>query len=192
MNRRQIMEEIRQEILICPKCDLCRSRTVAVPGSGPLDADIMFIGEAPGKQEDLKGEPFVGAAGKLLESLLGLIGLSRDEVFITNVVKCRPPGNRDPKPDEIASCNPYLVSQVALIEPRVICTLGRFAMQTVVDPEMSITRSHGVPVRRSGIIYYPMYHPAAALYRDELKLIMKEDMLRLKALLEKEFGSAGE
>ncbi|MDD3928158.1 MAG: uracil-DNA glycosylase [bacterium] len=186
MNRAQVLEEIRQEILVCPKCDLCESRITAVPGSGPLDADIFFVGEAPGQQEDLNGVPFVGAAGKLLTSLLSMIGIEREEVFITNVVKCRPPDNRDPRPDEISSCNPYLVSQIALIEPKVICTLGRFAMQTVIDPEMSITRSHGVPVRRSGIIYFPMYHPAAALYRGELKQIMKEDMLRLKALIDNE------
>ncbi|MDD4152514.1 MAG: uracil-DNA glycosylase [bacterium] len=186
MSRARVLEEIRQEILVCPRCDLCKSRTNAVPGAGSLNANIFFIGEAPGQQEDLKGEPFVGTAGKLLDSLLEMIGIKREEVFITNVVKCRPPGNRDPRPDEISSCNPYLVSQIALIEPIFICTLGRFAMQTVIDPEMSITRDHGIPVRRSGVIYFPMYHPAAALYRGELKQMMKEDMLRLKALIDSE------
>jgi DNA polymerase len=146
----------------------------------------MFVGEGPGAEEDQQGRPFVGAAGQLLTHLLTSIGIAREDVFITNVVKCRPPGNRDPLPEEIAACNDYLLTQIALLMPRAICTLGRFAGQTLIDKAMSITREHGRPRRISGILYVPLYHPAAALHKQELIGALEDDFRKLRATLEKE------
>ncbi|MCI0561232.1 MAG: uracil-DNA glycosylase, partial [Nitrososphaera sp.] len=151
------------EVVGCPLCKLARTRNNAVPGEGQLSAKIMFIGEAPGRSEDEKGRPFVGAAGKILDELLKKAGIERPQVFITNVVKCRPPGNRVPEDDEVAACKPYLDRQVALIRPRVICVLGRTAYSSLLGGS-SITANRGKIVERSGQKYFLTIHPAAAIY----------------------------
>jgi len=155
-----------------------------VPGEGPEDAEIMFIGEAPGFHEDQQGRPFVGAAGRFLEELLGIIGLKREQVFIANVIKCRPPGNRDPLPEEIEACKPFLDRQIELIQPRLVVTLGRFSMARAF-PKARISRIHGQPRKIGGVIYYPMYHPAAALHQPSLRSTVEEDMRRIPELLQR-------
>ncbi len=155
-----------------------------MPGEGPDTADIMFIGEGPGFHEDRQGRPFVGAAGQYLDELLGKIGLQREDVYIANVVKCRPPGNRDPQPDEISACRPYLDKQIELIRPRLVVTLGRFSMQRYF-PGASISRIHGQAKRVGNVIYYPMFHPAAALHQPRWRRLVEEDMLRIPELLAK-------
>jgi len=182
MSKAELMEEVASEVRTCVKCDLWESRRNAVPGEGNVDATVLFIGEAPGYWEDLRGRPFVGAAGKLLDSLLSRIGLPRSEVFITNVVKCRPPENRDPRPIEVDACTPYLNRQVRLIQPKFVVTLGRHSANYVFSKAKlgeveSITRVRGrvYQTRLLGlpICLVPMYHPAAVLhnprYRDELE-----------------------
>ncbi len=144
----------------------------------------MFVGEAPGEQEDLQGKPFVGAAGKLLAELLESINLRRDEVYITNIVKCRPPNNRPPRKDESESCRPYLKRQIALINPRVICPMGNSAIGTLLGSDESVTAVHGIPFEVGSITYFPMYHPAAALYTVALKRVMQDDFRKLRALLD--------
>ena len=176
------LEELNRQIAVCQRCQLGKMRTRAVPGEGPPDARIMFIGEAPGFHEDRQGRPFVGAAGKFLDELLASIGLKREEVFIANVIKCRPPGNRDPRPEEIAACRPYLDRQIELIKPRIIVTLGRFSMARYFPGE-SITRIHGQPRRDRGVIYYPMFHPAAALHQPRWRSLIEQDMKRIPELL---------
>jgi uracil-DNA glycosylase family 4 len=173
-----------KQILVCTKCILSHGRTHSVPGEGPEDADIIFIGEAPGFHEDRQGRPFVGAAGKFLEELLATVDLKREDVYITNVVKCRPPGNRDPQSEEIAACKPYLDGQIDLIRPRLIVTLGRFSMQRYF-PGASISRIHGQAKRVGNVIYYPMFHPAAALHQPRWRNLVEEDMLRIPDLLVK-------
>jgi DNA polymerase len=148
----------------------------------------MFVGEGPGGEEDAQGRPFVGAAGRLLTNLLRTIDVDRREVFITNVVKCRPPGNRDPLPEEIEACNEYLLTQIALIKPKIICTLGRFAGQTLIDKGLGISREHGKARRISGILYVPLYHPAAALHQQGLSGALEADFRGLRAILDKELG----
>jgi uracil-DNA glycosylase family 4 len=178
------LTELYKEIRACRKCILSQGRTNAVPGEGPEHADILFIGEGPGFHEDRQGRPFVGAAGKYLEELLERIGLKREEVYIANVVKCRPPGNRDPLPEEIEACRPYLDKQIDLIRPRLIITLGRFSMQRYF-PGASITRIHGQPKRVGNMIYYPMFHPAAALHQPKWRNVVDEDFLKIPDLLAK-------
>ncbi|MDP4008008.1 MAG: uracil-DNA glycosylase [Candidatus Peregrinibacteria bacterium] len=183
-----ILTEISEQIKSCEKCGLCKTRTNAVPGSGNPNADIMFIGEGPGKNEDLKGEPFIGAAGKFLDELLNGIELKRSDVFITNIVKCRPPENRDPKPDEVASCYSYLERQVALIKPKLIVLLGRHAMYRFLPRDLQISKVHGEPIEHKGIatekqIYLPMYHPAFALYNGSYRAILHKDFARIPKLL---------
>jgi DNA polymerase len=157
------LDAIAADIRACQKCQLHQGRTKAVPGSGPYTADIMFIGEGPGHHEDQQGLPFVGQSGRLLEEMLGKIGLKRDQVFITNVVKCRPPENRDPLPQEMEACVPsYLLRQIALINPKVIVTLGRFSMG-LFFPGAKITAIHGKAKWEQGRAYLPMFHPAAVL-----------------------------
>jgi len=173
-----------QEVRTCQKCILSEGRTNAVPGEGPKDAEIMFIGEAPGFHEDRQGRPFVGAAGKYLEELLASIGLSREQVYIANVVKCRPPGNRDPQPEEIEACRPYLDKQIELIRPHLIVTLGRFSMQRYF-PGASISRIHGQPKRVGSVIYYPMFHPAAALHQPRWRTLVEQDIAKIPELLAK-------
>jgi uracil-DNA glycosylase family 4 len=178
------LTDLYQEVKVCQKCILAQGRTHAVPGEGPEDAAIMFIGEGPGFHEDRQGRPFVGAAGNYLNELLEKIGLKRDQVYITNVVKCRPPGNRDPEPEEIEACRPYLDRQIDLIRPRLVITLGRFSMQRYF-PNASISRIHGQPKRVGNVIYYPMFHPAAALHQPRWRSMVEEDMLKIPDLLAK-------
>lgn len=177
------LEEIAAKVRVCTLCDLCRTRTNAVPGEGNPTADIMFIGEGPGWHEDRQGRPFVGASGQFLSEMLAKIGLQRDDVFITNVVKCRPPGNRDPLPDEMAACSPYLDGQIEQINPRVVVTLGRFSMSRWF-PNERISRIHGQPQRFGSLVVVPMYHPAAALHQGSLRATIEADMMKLPAILE--------
>jgi len=176
------LTDLYKKIRTCQQCVLAQGRTNAVPGEGPEDARILFIGEGPGFHEDRQGRPFVGAAGQYLEELLGQIGLKREQVYITNVIKCRPPGNRDPEPDEIAACKPYLDRQIDLIRPQLVVTLGRFSMQRYF-PGASISRIHGQPRRVGNVIYYPIFHPAAALHQPRWRVVLEEDMLRIPELL---------
>lgn len=176
------LETLHTRIRQCTLCRLSRTRTHAVPGAGPANAHIMFIGEAPGFHEDQQGLPFVGAAGGFLEELLASINLTREQVFITNIVKCRPPDNRDPQPDEIAACRPYLDAQIAQIAPKVIVTLGRFSMQLAYTG-VSISRVHGQPKRIGDILYVPMFHPAAALHQPRYRSLIEQDFLKLPELV---------
>jgi uracil-DNA glycosylase len=186
--RREALVALYQEARACTRCPLYQGRTKVVFGAGNADADLMFVGEAPGQQEDLQGLPFVGRAGKLLDQLLGEVGLERRDVFITNVLKSRPPGNRDPLPDEIDACKPYLHKQVELIEPRVICTLGNFATKLLTRSQRGITSVHGRPqVHELGgraVRVMPIYHPAAALRSTKTLEELREDFGRLPQLLE--------
>jgi DNA polymerase len=170
------------KITACELCELAHTRKHAVPGSGNVDSNIMFIGEGPGKHEDENGLPFVGAAGKLLDELLQGIDLRREDVYITNIVKCRPPQNRDPNPEEIAFCNAYLERQIDLIDPSVIVTLGRFSMARWF-PGTRISDIHGVPKRFGSRVVVPMFHPAAALYNPNKRPVLHEDFSRLPGFI---------
>ena len=167
----------------CHACGLAQQRTQVVPGEGAEDAEVVFIGEAPGYHEDRLGRPFVGPAGAFLDELLALVGLSRDTVYIANVVKCRPPGNRDPMPGEIVACKPWLDRQLEMIQPRVVVTLGRFSLARFL-PNESIGKVHGKPRRMGGIVCFPMYHPAAALHQPSLRSVIEADFGLLRALLD--------
>ena len=181
-----------EEIADCPACELARNRTQTVPGSGPAPAEVMCIGEAPGAREDEQGLPFVGPAGRFLDELLAVAGLSRETVHIANVVKCRPPGNRDPQPEEIAACQPFLDRQIAIVDPLLIVTLGRFSMARWF-PGAAISRIHGREQRFGGRIVLPMYHPAAALHRGDLRPVIEADFARIPELLaEARAAGAGE
>ncbi len=190
MTELQALQALAAEIAQCTKCLLHRGRTKAVPGEGPANSEIMFIGEAPGFHEDQQGRPFVGAAGRFLEELLESIGLTRQDVYIANVIKCRPPGNRDPLPDEIEACKPFLDQQLDLIQPKMVVTLGRFSMARAF-PKARISQIHGQPRKIGGIIYYPMYHPAAALHQPSLRRAIEEDMRRIPEML-KQAGQMAE
>ena len=178
---------LRAEVEACTLCDLHATRTKAVPGEGDPASDLMFVGEAPGYHEDQQGRPFVGQAGKLLEQLLASIGLTREQVFIANVLKSRPPNNRDPRPEEIAACQPYLWRQIELIKPKVICTLGNHATKLLTGDPAGITRVHGRPqataIAGHSLYLYPIFHPAAALYTPAMLTTLKEDFRRLPELL---------
>lgn len=176
------LKKLAQEILKCTKCKLSLTRNNAVPGDGSLNSDIILVGEAPGVQEDRQGLPFVGEAGKLLTSLLSSIGLSRTDVYITNIVKCRPPKNREPTKEEITTCLPYLRKQTLLIKPSIICTLGRVASKTLIDKKLSISKEHGKLKKMGKITYLPLYHPAAALYNPKLKDTLFADIKILEKL----------
>ncbi|MFA6529247.1 MAG: uracil-DNA glycosylase [Candidatus Gracilibacteria bacterium] len=183
------LSEIENACKNCKKCNLYKGRTNAVPGEGSVHAQVMFIGEGPGKDEDLQGRPFVGAAGKFLNQLIEAAGLKREDVFIANVVKCRPPNNRDPEPEEIQSCWPYLEEQIRIIKPELIITLGRHSMGRFL-PGLKISEAHGKPKRYKGIdggkqVYYPMYHPAVALYNGSYRQILIDDAMRIPKLLKK-------
>lgn len=174
--------QVAEQVMVCTKCKLHLSRKLAVPGEGPDDAELMFIGEGPGFHENEQGRPFVGAAGNFLEELLASIGLKREQVFITNIVKCRPPGNRDPQAPEIESCSDYLERQIRAINPKVIVTLGRFSMARFFHNER-ISSIHGRARRVGGRLVVPMYHPAAALHQPSLRKTIEADFARLPQLV---------
>ena len=188
MDKIGLLDELAGEIRVCPKCRLSETRTNAVPGEGSPTARIMFVGEGPGENEDLQGRPFIGAAGQLLNKLLADAGIERSDVFITNIVKCRPPQNRVPLADEIEACNDYLMAQIAIIEPKIICPLGSPSLKTLLGPELKITQAHCKVFRKSGILFIPLYHPAAALHRAELMSTLKADIQVLKELINREIG----
>jgi uracil-DNA glycosylase len=182
MSSEEILREIAAEVSTCSKCDLCKGRTKAVPGEGNAQAKIMLIGEGPGFHEDKQGRPFVGPSGQLLEDLLKSIGLKRSDVFITNVVKCRPPENRDPLPAEIDACNDYLDRQIAAIKPLVIVTLGRISMSKFFGGE-KISAIHGRARKKDGYMCIPMFHPAAALRTESYKIALREDFKKIPLVL---------
>jgi uracil-DNA glycosylase family 4 len=185
--RRERLVEVYKEASGCLRCPLSETRTKVVFGNGNADAEVMFVGEAPGADEDRQGLPFVGRAGRLLDGMLAGIGLSREQVFVANVLKCRPPGNRDPQPDEIETCRPYLHEQVRLIEPRVVCTLGNFATKLLTGNQTGITRVRGTPqVHTLGertVFVLPLFHPAAALRTPAVAETLRRDFESLPALL---------
>jgi DNA polymerase len=180
----QALATLHRCIEACTVCPLHATRTRAVPGDGPVTARIMAVGEAPGETEDRTGRPFVGAAGQLLTRLLQSIGLDREDIYITNVLKCRPPGNRDPEPDEVSACAHFLDEQVALIRPDVILLLGRHAVGRLLPGMPGISRIHGQRVRRGDRLYVPLFHPAAALYNASLMRTLEEDMQRVRGYLD--------
>lgn len=177
------LAQLAKKIRVCRNCDLSLGRKLAVPGEGNPHATIMFVGEAPGATEDQTGRPFVGASGRFLDALLADIGLKRDDVFIGNVIRCRPPGNRDPFAGEIEACNPWMRAQLRVIRPQVVCTLGRFAMNTLIDPRLQISNVHGNPIERDGILFIPLFHPAAALHRESLRDTLVADMRKVREML---------
>jgi uracil-DNA glycosylase len=187
--RRERLVELYHQVAECTRCPLHETRTKAVFGAGDADAELMFVGEAPGADEDRQGLPFVGRAGQLLNELLVEIGLSREQVFIANVLKSRPPGNRDPQPGEIQACEPYLWEQVRLIEPRIVCTLGNFATKLLTGSPTGITRVRGEPqVHELGgrtVFLLPLFHPAAALRTPAVKQQLREDFATIPALLQR-------
>lgn len=175
---------LTEEITNCQKCRLCAARTHAVPGEGNPRARLMFIGEGPGRDEDLTGRPFVGRAGQLLDKMIAAIGLSREEVYIANVVKCRPPQNRAPEMDEVAACMPYLRAQVGLIRPQVIVLLGSSALGAILGPEHRITRERGAWIERKGVFFMPTFHPAALLRDESKKRPVWEDLKKVRDKLQ--------
>ncbi|OGO06036.1 MAG: uracil-DNA glycosylase [Chloroflexi bacterium RBG_13_56_8b] len=176
------LSELNKEIALCQQCEIAKYRNRVVPGEGAEAADIMFIGEAPGWHEDQQGRPFVGPAGKFLDELLASIGLQRAQVYIANVIKCRPQGNRDPLPMEIQNCRVWLERQIEIISPKLIVTLGRYSM-AMFFPGKSISRIHGTAQKRDDVLYYAMYHPAAALHQGSLRQEIEADMLKIPTLL---------
>ena len=182
LTRSDSLEKVEEEVKGCPLCKLSRTRKNAVPGEGQLSAKILFVGEAPGRSEDEKGRPFVGAAGRILDELLTKAGIERSQVFITNVVKCRPPGNRVPENDEVSACMPYLDRQIALIQPKIICVLGRTAYSSLLGGG-SITANRGKIIEKGGRKYFLTIHPAAAIYRKSLSSVLEADLKRLAAVL---------
>lgn len=177
------LDELRVQVESCRRCPLCDGRTQTVFGVGNPHARVMFIGEAPGKNEDLQGEPFVGAAGHYLNELLGCAGLRREDAFIANVLKCRPPGNRDPRPEEIQTCTPFLREQTRTIDPEVLVTLGKFSTQFVLKTQVGITRLHGRVQRAGKFLVFPIFHPAAALYDGAKREALENDFVTLGQLL---------
>lgn len=187
-NKKEIFLELKNEVLNCRKCDLAQTRLNVVFGEGNIDADIMFVGEAPGKDEDEQGRPFVGAAGKLLTEMIESIGFRREDVFIGNILKCRPPQNRNPSAKEIEKCSPYLFAQISLILPKIICPLGNFALRTLLeDNNLTIGNCHGKVWKKNEIFFLPMYHPASYLHKkdENIKKIMFNDFKKLKLLFAK-------
>jgi DNA polymerase len=176
------LNKVAAEVRVCPLCGLAATRTKAVPGEGPAQVDIMLIGEGPGFHEDKQGRPFVGPSGQFLNDLLASAGYKREDVFITNVVKCRPPGNRDPLPDEIQACSGYLDRQIALLNPKVIVTLGRFSMARWFAGQ-KISAIHGKAKKVDGRVVVPMFHPAAALHQPALRTAIEEDFRRLRDII---------
>jgi len=186
LERKKELDVIKEEVLVCAKCHLSETRIKTVPGSGSYEAEIMFIGEAPGANEDKEGIPFCGAAGKFLDEMLASIDLDRDKIFITNSVKCRPPGNRDPEDDEKSVCRPYLEKQIKLINPKMIVALGRHAVSTLLPGMSGISKLHGHALKRpNGIVYLPLYHPAAALHNGGLRSTLVADFQKIPSILQK-------
>lgn len=180
------MAQLYEAIKDCMLCPLGETRTNLVLGTGNEEAEIMFVGEAPGYHEDRQGIPFVGPAGQFLDQLLRSIGLQRSQVYIANTLKCRPPENRDPLPEELAACTPYLFKQIEIIRPRIICTLGNHATKTLLRTSSGISQLHGRLIHKEGLAYVPLFHPAAALHKPPLKAVLIEDFQRLKEHLEAE------
>ncbi|RMH34573.1 MAG: uracil-DNA glycosylase [Nitrospirae bacterium] len=178
------LTDLARSLRNCQRCQLAHGRTQVVFGTGNPQARIMFVGEAPGFYEDKQGEPFVGAAGKLLTDLLHSVGLSRSEIYIANVIKCRPPNNRDPLPEEIDTCKPFLLQQIELINPKLVCTLGNFATQTLLGKKVGITKVRGRAIRMPNFVVFPLLHPAAALHQGSLRKPLEEDFQKLKAVLD--------
>ena len=184
------LQDLNEQVAVCPKCVLSKTRNKAVPGAGDPHADIVFIGEGPGYNEDQQGLPFVGQAGKFLDELLASIDLRREDVYIANVIKCRPPNNRDPQPGEIEACAPWLDQQLDIIKPRMIVTLGRFSMSRYFKGQ-TIGRIHGQAKEIDGVVVVPMYHPAAALHQANLRGTIMEDFKKLPDIL-REFKQSAE
>lgn len=185
------LEKLAAEIAQCQRCSLAKGRTRTVPGQGPADAKLLFIGEAPGFHEDRQGVPFVGAAGRFLEELLASIGMTRDDVYICNVIKCRPPNNRDPLPAEIEACRSHLDRQIAVVRPRIVVTLGRFSMARYF-PNTSITQIHGRAKKIGDILYLPLFHPAAALHQPRYRTAIEQDFLKIPDLLKQAAAMEGD
>lgn len=180
------LQELAKSLVNCERCKLATlGRTQVVFGVGNPHASIMFVGEAPGFNEDQKGEPFVGAAGKLLNDLLASAGLSRDQIYIANVIKCRPPNNRDPEQDEVETCKPFLMQQIQLIKPKLVCTLGNWATQTLLERKVGITKVKAQAFYMKDFVLFPLLHPAAALHQGNLLPTLKEDFKKLKEFLDK-------
>ena len=188
MDKIELLSALADDIRVCPLCRLAETRTLAVPGEGNGQAEIMFVGEGPGEQEDQTGRPFVGRSGQLLTQELLKIGIRREQIFITNIVKCRPPGNRDPLGDEIAACNDWLSAQIALIEPKFIVPVGGPSLKTLVSPKLGITRARSKVYRRDGILFIPILHPAAALRSPTTMEQFLEDLSNLKEFLGREIS----
>jgi DNA polymerase len=184
MERAATLDALRERLSDCRRCALAKTRTTLVFGVGDAHADLMFIGEAPGKNEDLQGEPFVGAAGKLLDELLDEIGLTRSQVYIANILKCRPPGNRDPQSEEIETCTPFLAEQVRLIDPVIVATMGNFATRFVLDTTRGISGLRGRLFHVDGRRVVPVFHPAAALYTPAKRDVLAEDFMRIRRVLD--------
>lgn len=183
MNPDEVISQVATEVAVCTKCELHHSRKRSVPGEGPVNAEILFVGEGPGFHENEQGRPFVGAAGKFLEDLLASIGLTRSEVFITNIVKCRPPANREPRPEEVSTCtSQYLERQIQAINPKVMVTLGRHSMERYLQ-KVKISDVHGQAFQLKGRLIVPMYHPAAALHQGSLRPVLERDFARLPELI---------
>ena len=178
----QELETIKQNVIKCTKCDLCKTRTNAVPGKGNFQSDVIFVGEAPGRNEDKKGEPFIGVAGKKLSIALNEAGISRDEVYITNIVKCRPPNNRVPNTDERDTCKEYLKQEISIIKPKLICILGNTAFNSILGGS-EITKFRGKVVRKDNLLYFLTIHPAATIYNQKLIDVLKNDIVKLFDLI---------
>ena len=177
------LEDLQVQVAACRRCPLCDGRTQTVFGVGKPEARVLIVGEAPGKNEDLQGEPFVGAAGKYLNELLAIAGLSREDVYIANVLKCRPPSNRDPRPEEIQACTPFLREQTRTINPEYIVTLGNFSTKFILKTDVGITRLHGTLQRAGRFKVFPIFHPAAALYDSKKREALENDFATLGELL---------
>ena len=178
----QELETIKQNVIKCTKCDLCKTRTNAVPGKGNFQSDVIFVGEAPGRNEDKKGEPFIGVAGKKLSIALDEAGISRDDVYITNIVKCRPPNNRVPNTDERDTCKEYLKQEISIIKPKLICILGNTAFNSILGGS-EITKFRGKVVRKNNLLYFLTIHPAATIYNQKLIDVLKNDIVKLFDLI---------
>ena len=180
MNKK--LETIKQDVIKCTKCDLCKTRTNAVPGKGNFQSDVIFVGEAPGRNEDKQGEPFIGVAGKKLSIALDEVGISREQVYITNIVKCRPPSNRVPKTSERDTCQEYLKQEISIIKPKIICILGNTAFNSILGGS-EITKFRGKVVRKNNQLYFLTIHPAATIYNQKLIDLLKKDIVKLFDLI---------